>query len=65
MLNKNGLLKIHKIGQSLHPIISVIGASNYKVAKFLVQIIAPLTANDYTIENSFSFIEEIGALTTP
>jgi len=57
-----GLPKIHKIGQPLRPIISAIGTFNYNVAKFLVKIITPLTTNEYTIENSFSFIKEISAL---
>ncbi|XP_042892604.1 uncharacterized protein LOC122266795 [Penaeus japonicus] len=54
-----GLPKIHKVGQPLRPIISAIGTFNYNVAKFLVKIITPLTTNEYTIENSFSFIKEI------
>nr|XP_027210078.1 uncharacterized protein LOC113803492 [Penaeus vannamei] len=57
-----GLPKIHKIGQPLRPIISAIGTFNYNVAKLLVQIITPLTTNEYTIENSFSFIKEISDL---
>ncbi|XP_069995971.1 uncharacterized protein [Penaeus vannamei] len=57
-----GLPKIHKIGQPLRPIISAIGAFNYNLAKFLVQLITPLTTNEYTIENSFSFIKEISDL---
>ncbi|XP_069977196.1 uncharacterized protein [Penaeus vannamei] len=57
-----GLPKIHKIGQPLRPIISAIGTFNYNLAKFLVQLITPLTTNEYTIENSFSFIKEISDL---
>ena len=40
-----GLPKIHKEGNPLRPIISAIGTFNYKLAKYLVEIITPLTTN--------------------
>ncbi|XP_037791227.1 uncharacterized protein LOC119586540 [Penaeus monodon] len=57
-----GLPKVHKPNIPLRPIISSIGTFNYNTAKFLVPIISPLTANQYTIENSTSFANEITTL---
>ena len=37
----------------------VIGTPTYKLAKFLVPILEPLTTNDYTIKDSFTFAEEL------
>ena len=41
------------------PILSDIGTPKYKLAKFFVPLLAPLTSNEYTIKNSFSFAEEL------
>ncbi|XP_037787640.1 uncharacterized protein LOC119583240 [Penaeus monodon] len=58
-----GLPKVHKPNIPLRPIISSIGTFNYNTAKFLVPIISPLTTNQYTIENSTTFVSEITSLT--
>ena len=42
---------------SLRPIFSAITHQLYKLAKFLVPLLTPLTSNDYTIKDSFSFAE--------
>ena len=34
-------------------------APSYKLAKFLVLLLALLTSNDYTLKDSFSFAEEV------
>ncbi|XP_063598647.1 uncharacterized protein LOC134775120 [Penaeus indicus] len=57
-----GLPKVHKPNIPLRPIISSIGTFNYNTAKFLVPIISPLTTNQYTIENSTTFVNEITSL---
>nr|XP_027215931.1 uncharacterized protein LOC113808661 [Penaeus vannamei] len=57
-----GLPKVHKPNIPLRPIISSIGTFNYNTAKFLVPIISPLTSNQYTIDNSTSFVKEITSL---
>nr|XP_027220817.1 uncharacterized protein LOC113813080 [Penaeus vannamei] len=57
-----GLPKVHKPNILLRPIISSIGTFNYNTAKFLVPIISPLTTNQYTIENSTAFANEITSL---
>jgi hypothetical protein len=54
-----GLPKVHKAGNPLRPILSAIGTSGYKLAKFLIPFLTPLTTNEYTIKDSFSFVEEI------
>ena len=42
--------------------LSAIGTYNYKLAKFLVPILQPLTSNQYTVKDSFSFVNEISLL---
>ena len=41
------------------PILSAIGTPTYKLAKFFVPLLEPLTYNQYTIKDSFSFCEEL------
>ena len=41
------------------PILSDIGTPTYKLAKFFVPLLAPLTSIEYTIKDSFSFAEEL------
>ena len=41
------------------PILSGIGTPVYKLAKFLVPILSPLTVKDYTVKDSFSFAKEV------
>ena len=59
----HGLPKVHTpvIDRcpSLGPILSAINRPSYKLAKFLVPLLTPLTSNDYTIKDSFSFAEEV------
>ena len=57
-----GLPKIHKLGNPMRPIISSINTFNYKLAKFLVPILKPLTLNLFSIENSERFVKEITSL---
>ena len=54
-----GLPKVHKIGAPLRPILSAIGTSGYNIAKFLLPLIKPITINQYTVQDSFSFVQEI------
>ena len=46
---------------SFRPILSAINTPSYKLAKFLVPLLTPLTSNDYTIKDSFSFAEEVSS----
>ena len=54
-----GLPKVHKTDNPLRPIISSIGTFNYNLAKFLVPMIAPFTKNEFTVENSNDFVEQL------
>ena len=57
------LAKIHKALEngtpSFRPISSAIGTPTYKLAKFRDQLLRPLTSNEYTIKDSFSFDKEV------
>ena len=57
------LAKIHKALEdgtpSFRPILSAIGTPTYNLAKFCDQLLKPLTSNDYTIKDSFSFAKEV------
>ena len=44
---------------SFRPILSAIGTPTYDLAKFLVPILKPLTENEYTVHDSFSFASHI------
>ena len=56
-----GLAKVHNIVTdvlpSFRPILSAIGTPTYKLVKFLVPILEPLTPTEYTIKDSFTFAE--------
>ena len=44
---------------NLRPILSPIYTPGYNLAKFLIPILEPLTHNEFTVKNSFSFAKEI------
>ena len=58
-----GRAKIHKLIEDsvppFRPILSDIGTPTYKLATFFVPLLTPLTSNEYTIKDSFSFAEEL------
>ena len=43
------------------PILSTIGTPTYKLAKFLVPILSPLTSNKFSVHDSFSFADEVSS----
>ena len=55
-----GFPKIHKAlvdGLSTYgPIISQIDFPTYKIAKYLLDFISPITKNEYTLKDSFGFV---------
>ena len=57
-----GLPKIHKDGVPLRPIISQIGSYTYDLAKFLVPILSPLMKNEYSVKDSFAFVNELSSV---
>ena len=58
-----GLGKIHKdLDDKIFtfcPILSTISAPTYTLAKFFNKLVKPITTNKYTIEDSFSFANEV------
>jgi len=54
-----GLPKTHKVGVPVRPILSAVTCHNYKLAKFLVPLLAPLASSEYTVSDVFSFTKEI------
>ena len=51
--------KVHKPDNPIRPILSAIGTHNYNLSKFLISFLNPWSTNEYTVKNSFSFVEEI------
>ena len=43
----------------MRPILSAIGTPTYKLAKFLVPLLYDITQNEFTIKDSFTFVDEI------
>ena len=54
-----GLPKIHKDNTPMRPILTSYNTPNYKIAKYLVPLLAPLTTNRYSLKNSANFKERI------
>ena len=58
-----GLPKVHKTvvnrKTKLRPILSTINTPTYKLSKFLVPLLSPITKNEFTINNTFSFAKEV------
>ena len=61
-----GLPKIHKLDFSskfqFRPIFAAYNTPSYNISKFLVPILSKLTVNEYTVENSFKFCQDVGNL---
>ena len=43
------------------PILSTIGTPTYKLAKFLVPILLPLTSSEFSVHNLFSFADKVSS----
>ena len=58
--------KIHKALEdgipTFRPILSAIGTPTYKLAKFCDKLLKPITTNEYTIKDLFSFAKEMKTL---
>ena len=58
-----GLLKIHKPDKPIRPIISSIGTYNYKLAKYLVEILKHLVAdNNHILTDTFDFVNKVSSI---
>ena len=57
--------KVHKTVinncPKFRPILSTIGTRTYKVAKYLVPILSPLTSNEFWVHESVSLAEEVSS----
>jgi len=58
-----GLPKIHKpdfhINFQFRPIFAAYNLPSFKLAKYLVPILKPITVNDFTVDNSYSFVQDL------
>ena len=59
-----GLPKVHKEGCPLRPILSILGLPQHKLAKFLIDVLAPTLQkfSAYTVKDSFEFVEKLHEL---
>ena len=57
-----GLPKVHKTDIPMRPIVSSIGTYSYELSKYLVDLLKPLTTNDYNIKDSFLFVNELNSV---
>ena len=55
--------KVHKLFKNgltpFKPILSAIGTPTYKLAKFVVPVLSNITQNEFTVKDSFTFVDEI------
>ncbi|XP_068673073.1 uncharacterized protein [Montipora foliosa] len=52
-----GLPKVHKTGCPFRPIVSSVNTYNYNLACFLVDVLKPMSTNQFTIFDSLSFVD--------
>ena len=54
-----GAVKVHKIDNHARPIVSMIGAPEYNLARFLDSIIKPIMPGTYMIDSSNDLIDKL------
>ena len=54
-----GLPKIHKPSVPFRPILSCINHYSYKIAKFFIPFLSPISMNSFVNKDSFSFVQEL------
>ena len=52
-----GLPKVHKAGCPFRPIVASVNTYNYNLASYLVGILQPISTNQHTVKDSFSFAD--------
>jgi len=57
-----GLAKIHKANVPLRPIISAVQTYNYKLAKYLDEILKPKVNQAYMLVDTFDFVNKVSTL---
>lgn len=62
-----GLIKTHKPGHPMRPIVSSVGSIQYKLSKWLVKILSPLigTISSSNIRNNTDLIEKLQSVSLP
>ena len=56
-----GLPKVHKTGCPFRRIVSAVNTYNYNLASFLVNVLKPISTNQFTIKDSFTFVDWVKA----
>ena len=60
-----GSAKVHKLivdnCPSFEPILSATGTATYNLARLLAPILSALTDNEFTVQDSFQFVEEVAS----
>ena len=54
-----GLPKIHKSSIPFRPILSCINHYSYKIARFFIPFLTPISMSSFVIKDSFSFVQEL------
>ena len=56
-----GLPKTHKTGMPLRPVLCMVDAPQYKLAKWLISVLEPVLSkySQYTVKDSFEFVEKL------
>ena len=54
-----GLPKVHKVNVPLRPTLSALDTHTYNLAKYLVSYLCEISVGQYTITDTFSFVEEL------
>ena len=58
-----GLPKIHKKGVQIRPIISAVGTYNYKLVKYLDEVLKPLlNESEWILKDTFDFVNKIKSI---
>ena len=52
-----GLPKVHKAGCPFRPIVSSVSTYNYNLASYLVGVLQPISTNQHSVKDSFSFAD--------
>ena len=57
-----GLPKVHKQGAPIRPIISAVQTYNYKLAKYLDEILKPIVDNEMMLTDTYDFVNKASNL---
>ena len=57
-----GVPKVHKSGLPMRPIVSTVSSHNYRLSKYLVELLKLFTVCSFSVEDSFTFTSEMGRL---